>query len=67
VAGWLIAKQVHLKGEIHRYWETTGDVVDLPDRPVGQDDPLDALVDGVHLDLAQVPGRELGGDPVDLE
>ena len=33
---------------------------DLPDLAVGQDDLLNALVDGMHLDLAQVRGAELG-------
>jgi len=32
----------------------------LPDLAVGQDDLLSALVDGLHLDLAQVRGAELG-------
>ncbi len=38
-----------------------------PHRSVGEDDPLDALVDGVCLDLAQVAGREVRGDPLDLD
>jgi hypothetical protein len=60
----LIAEQIDLKGQVDDNRQAAGDVVDLPHRPVGQDDPLDPFVDGVHLDLAQVAGRELGGDPV---
>ena len=42
-------------------------MVGLPHRSVGEDDVLDALVDGVCLDLAQVAGREVRGDPLDLD
>jgi hypothetical protein len=67
VGGRLIAEQVDLKGEVDDNGQAAGDVVDLPDRSVGQDDPLDPFVDRVHLDLAQVTGRELGRDPFDLD
>jgi hypothetical protein len=48
----LIAEQIDLKGQVDDNRQAAGDVVDLPHRPVGQDDPLDAFVDGVHLHLA---------------
>ena len=67
VGGRLLPEQVDLKGQVDDNGQAAGDVVDLPHRPVGQDDPLDALVDGIHLHLAQVAGRELGRDPLDLD
>jgi hypothetical protein len=65
-AGAAITQQIGLQRKIESYRQPSGQVPDLPDLAVGQDDPLDTLVDGVHLDLAQMPGAELGGTALDL-
>lgn len=60
-----IPEQVDLKSKVDHHRQAARDVVDLPHGPIGQDDPLDAFVDGVHLDLTEMPRRQFGGDSLD--
>jgi hypothetical protein len=40
VTGRLVAKEVSLKGKVNGDRQASDDVLDLPHRPIGQDDPL---------------------------
>ena len=62
-----LAEQIHFERQVDDDGQAGSEVVDLPDLAVGEDRPLDALVDGVHLDLPQVLGTELGGAVLDLD
>jgi hypothetical protein len=67
LSGAAITQQINFQRRVENYGQSSGEVPDLPDLAVGQDDPLNALVDGVHLDLAQVPGAELGRAALDFD
>src|ERR1700735_1279364 len=54
------AQQITLQGHGEFHWQASGQVPCLPYLAIGEDHPLDALVDGVHLDLPQGLDAQLG-------
>lgn len=67
--GTIGAKDVNLKHKV-RGDLLSGDgvhMIGLPCLPVGEDQPLETLLDGVRFDLPEMASVELLGGPLDLD